>query len=121
MLNLFQHPLRRRTRPARKWVLNQVQDDRSALRVSRVGHVRERTVERLLGLLEPLHQDAHRLTGHELEPQEPRVAEHDEEPVAHAPGEGESREVDLGLVPGRRLKADDRLDRGPAGSGARRP
>ena len=51
----------------------------------------------------------HRLARMELEPEQPRIADHHEERVAFAPGKSELGEVDLGLMRWRRFEPDDRL------------
>ena len=63
------------------------------------------------GVLEPVDQRPHVLARIKPAPQQPRVAEHDEQGVAHAPRKRESREVDLRLAARRRLEPDHRLGR----------
>ena len=65
--------------------------------------------ERGEGVLQAAHHDLHRLALVERDREQPRVAEHDQEGEALAPGEAHVGEVDLRLVPRRRLEADDRL------------
>src|SRR5690606_40450595 len=60
-------------------------------------------------ILEPGDQGAHVLPAVEAQPQHARIAENDEQRVAHTPREAEACEVDLRLVAGRRLETDDRL------------
>ncbi len=67
--------------------------------------------ERAKRVLKPVDQRPHLLTRVKPAPQQPGVAEHDEQGVPFAPWEAELREVDLGLTTRRRLEADDRLRR----------
>ena len=62
-------------------------------------------------VLESVDQRPHVLAQVKPAPQQPRVAEHDEQGVPHAPRKRESREVDLRLAARRRLEADHRLRR----------
>jgi hypothetical protein len=54
----------------------------------------------------------HGLARETLEPEEPRIPEHDHQRVARAPRQAHLGEIDLGLLPGRRLEADRLLGRG---------
>ena len=61
------------------------------------------------GLLEAAEDRPHVLAIIEAHPKEARVAEHDQERIAHAPGQAHMGKVDLSLVGGRRLEAQDGL------------
>ena len=67
----------------------------------------------------PVDQGAHRLAGVELQPQEPRVAEHEQQGEALAPGQPHLREVHLALQARGGLEADDRLRRAAPAARAR--
>jgi hypothetical protein len=62
-------------------------------------------------VLEPIDQRAHVLAHVEPAPQQPRVAEHDEQRVPDAPRKREAREVDLRLSARGRFEADHRVRR----------
>jgi hypothetical protein len=70
------------------------------------------TAERDERVLQAVDQRGHVLARIEPAPEHPRVAEHDEQRIAHAPGKSKAREVHLRLATGRRLEADDGLGRG---------
>src|SRR5690606_440350 len=61
------------------------------------------------GLLQTREQGPHVLLRIEAEPQKSRIAEHQEERVALAPGEGELGKIDLSLCSWLRLEPDDRI------------
>ena len=65
------------------------------------------------GPLEPQHHGERGLTRHEFDEQHARIAEHHQQREARAPGEADLGEIELRLVAGRRLEADDRLRRRP--------
>lgn len=65
--------------------------------------------EGLEGGLESGEERRHVRSGREADEEEPRVAQHSDESVAPAPGKVELGEVDLGLMPRRRLEPDDGL------------
>src|SRR6516165_6556326 len=57
------------------------------------------------------HEHGHRLAGVELQPQQPRVGEHDQQRMALAPRQAKLREVDLRLVAWWCFKAHDWIGR----------
>jgi hypothetical protein len=63
--------------------------------------------------LQPNEQGPEILARIELHPQEPRMGEHRDQRVAHAPREAAMGEVDLLLLAGLGLEPHDRLRRGP--------
>src|SRR5690606_9096732 len=59
--------------------------------------------------LQAQEEGAHVLARIEAHPEQARVAEDDQQPVAHAPGQSDLGEVDLGLLGRRGLEAHDGL------------
>ena len=63
------------------------------------------------GTLQRFHQDRHRLPRIEVQPQQPRVAQHDHQGMTPPPGKRERPDVHLALAPRRRLEPHHRFNR----------
>jgi hypothetical protein len=78
--------------------------------------------EEVKGFLKTAYQGAHRLARVKLQPQEARIAEHNDQTVPRAPGKADVGELDLGLLAGQRLEAKSGAPgQGVDRSGARTP
>src|SRR6266700_919234 len=65
------------------------------------------------GPLEAHHHGERSLARHEVDEEHPRVAEHHQQREARAPGQADRGEIELRLVAGRGLEANDRLRHRP--------